>query len=113
MPHERMGHAAPPVVRVDGQRGDLGVAVFRACHGVAGDSAAYFGHYEVTAAVGIQFEEILERPRFGAETGALDLNDPRKVAQTEGDDLDGVRQTALAVERPQSMWIIWPVILRE
>src|ERR1035438_3266386 len=103
VPYERIGHTAPAIIRMDAERGDLGVALPGRGHRVAGDAPARFGHHEEVPAIAVEFQEVLARPSLGAEAGAFDAHDAREMAQPERNDLDDAGQRALAVERPQSM----------
>jgi len=96
VPHERIGHTAPAIVRMDGERGDLRVALLRAGHRVAGDAAAHLGHHEKFAAIVVQLQEVPARPGLGAEAGAFDPHDAREMAQPERNDLDRAGQRAWA-----------------
>jgi hypothetical protein len=88
---------------MDGERCDFRIAALSACHRVPGDAPTHFGHHEEVPATGVEFQKVPARPRFLAEAGAFNAHDPLQMAQTEGYDLDSARQTALAVESPQSM----------
>src|ERR1039457_6883565 len=103
VPHEDTGHTPPAIIRMDGERRDLRIALLRARHRVSGDAPAHLGDYEKVAAIVVQLQEAPSRPGFRAEAGAFDPQDAREMAQPERNDLDRAGQRALAVERPQSM----------
>src|SRR5580698_3682558 len=103
MLHQRGGHTPPAIIRMDCQRCDLRLILVRAGYRVARDASAHLRYYEEVPAILVEFQEVFSGPGLRAETGALDAQDARQMAPPEGNDLDLARQTALAVERPQSM----------
>src|SRR5579871_4860290 len=84
--HEAARHATAAVYGIDGQRSDFRVAAADFRKRVAGNTPADFSHEEKSAAPGVEFQEIIARPRVHAETGAFDAQDAIELPPLEWDD---------------------------